>query len=241
MTPVYQLDDVRQTNSDSFVLEIESLTVELGESLCLVAPTGAGKTTLLRLLSCLEPPTSGRLAFCGAVIGSAEATLEELRRIAMVHQRPLLLSESVRSNVEYGLRVRAAPASSQRLDSILEALGLGPLADQDAQTLSGGQVQLVALARALVIEPEVLLLDEPTAHLDPASVALVEKVIQHQKDRTGMTIVWATHNLFQARRVASHAALLLSGKLVEVADAKTFFDSPVDPRTSDFVQGKMVY
>ena len=124
---------------------------------------------------------------------------------------------------------------------MLERLGLRRLVKQDARTLSGGQLQLLAIGRALVVEPEVLLLDEPTAHLDPANVALVEDVIQEQKQRLGMTVVWATHNLFQARRMASRVALLLSGRLIEVADRKTFFDSPSDERTTAFVQGKMVY
>ena len=90
-------------------------------------------------------------------------------------------------------------------------------------------------------EPDVLLLDEPTAHLDPANVRLVEELIDEQKARTGMTIVWATHNLFQARRVASRMALLLDGELIEVDDCKTFFERPVDRRVTDFVEGRMVY
>jgi tungstate transport system ATP-binding protein len=239
--PICDLDAVRKVNSDSFALEIDSLTVLPGETLCLIGPTGAGKSTLLRLLSGLELPSSGRIALQGRSVEGGNAPLEALRRVATVHQRPLLLSESVRYNVEYGLRVRGAQSARKRSDSILEALGLTQLAYQDARTLSGGQVQQVALARALVVEPEVLLLDEPTAHLDPANVALIETLIQAHKERIGMTVVWATHNLFQARRMASRVGLLLSGRLVEVAETKTFFDSPHDERTRDFVQGKMVY
>ncbi|NOX52856.1 MAG: phosphate ABC transporter ATP-binding protein, partial [Planctomycetes bacterium] len=101
--------------------------------------------------------------------------------------------------------------------------------------------QLVALARALVLEPDLLLLDEPTANLDPAHVALVEEAIAEDHQRRGTTVVWATHNLFQARRVAERVGLLLNGQLIEVASTQTFFDAPSDPRTADFVQGKMVY
>ncbi len=99
----------------------------------------------------------------------------------------------------------------------------------------------MALARALVVEPAVLLLDEPTAHLDPANVALVENLVCEQKQRVGTTIVWATHNLFQARRIASRVGLLLNGQLVEIAETTAFFDHPSDQRTADFVDGKMVY
>jgi tungstate transport system ATP-binding protein len=118
---------------------------------------------------------------------------------------------------------------------------LSKIASQSAQTLSGGQTQLVALARSLVIEPDVLLLDEPTAHLDPAHVALVEETIRQFQQERQTTIVWATHNLFQARRVADRTALLLNGQLVEVAPTEEFFKNPSDSRTAEFVQGRMVY
>jgi tungstate transport system ATP-binding protein len=115
------------------------------------------------------------------------------------------------------------------------------MASRPARTLSGGQQQLVALARALAVEPEALLLDEPTAHLDPAAVALVEGLIAEQARTRGMTTVWATHNLFQGRRVADRIGLLLGGRLVEVASAADFFDAPRDLRTAAFVRGEMIY
>ena len=129
----------------------------------------------------------------------------------MVHQRPYLLTGTVQFNIEYGLRIRRAPDRLQKVKGVLERLGMDGLADQSAQTLSGGQIQLVALARALVIEPDVLLLDEPTANLDPARVALVENVVREMRQKATMTIVWATHNLFQARRVAQRVGLLWNG------------------------------
>ncbi|MEI8020885.1 MAG: ATP-binding cassette domain-containing protein [Schlesneria sp.] len=239
--PVYDLVSVCKKQSDSFSLEIGKLVITTGETLSLVGPTGAGKSTLLRLLTGLELPSSGAITLLGRSYNGNEVDLESIRRIAMVHQRPLMLSESVRYNIEYGLQVRGVKSAQHRSDPMLERLGLTRLVKQDARTLSGGQVQLVAIGRALLVEPEVLLLDEPTAHLDPANVALVEDVIQEQKQRLGMTVVWATHNLFQARRTASRVALILSGRLIEVADRKTFFDCPSDERTRDFVHGKMVY
>lgn len=238
---VYALDAVRKSRSDTFTLEIEHFAVEHGEILCLLGPTGAGKSTLLGLLSGLESPSSGRLTLLGQPVENGGVPLEVLRRVAFVHQRPLLLAESVRYNVEYGLRVRGIRSARERSDPILDRLGLGPLVAQDARTLSGGQLQLVALGRALVIEPEILLLDEPTAHLDPANVAHVESVVQERQRQTGMTVVWATHNMFQARRMASRVGLLLGGKLIEVAATETFFERPSDERTARFVQGKMIY
>ena len=159
----------------------------------------------------------------------------------MVFQHPLLLTGSVRYNVEYGLRLRGQANSRHVAERMLERLGLLSLSSRSVRTLSGGQRQLVALARALIVEPKILLLDEPTANLDPASVALVESVIAGENQTRGMTVIWATHHLFQARRVAHRTGLILNGELVEMGPTKQFFESPIDPRTAAFVRGEMVY
>jgi tungstate transport system ATP-binding protein len=123
----------------------------------------------------------------------------------------------------------------------LTQLGLVHLAETPAQLLSGGEMQRVSLARALVCEPAVLLLDEPTANLDPANVQVIERAIvtAHQQRQT--TVILVTHNLFQARRLARRVGLLLDGQLIEVADTARFFDRPCDPRVAAFVRGEMVY
>lgn len=242
MSPAtYELRAVCQRVSDSFSLVIELLNIHTGETLCLVGPTGAGKSTLLQLLSGLVTPTSGNMSFQGRPFEPGRIPLADLRRIATAHQSPQLLSDTVRTNIEFGLRVRGVYSVRDRTDQVLEGLGLRSIAEQDSRTLSGGQRQLVAIGRALVIEPEVLLLDEPTSHLDPANVARVESLIHEQKRRTGMTVVWVTHNLFQARRMATRVGLVLSGQVVEVAATEEFFERPTDERTSAFIHGKMVY
>ncbi len=237
----YQLKSLIKRQNANFALHIHRLDVLQGDVLALLGPTGAGKSTLLRLLAGLEPATAGKICFDDAPLLAAEMTLATRRRITMVHQRPLLLGGSVRMNVEYGLRLRSGQNRTQKVDAALDRLGLTPIAAQAAHTLSGGQTQLVAMARALVLEPEVLLLDEPTAHLDPAHVALAEKAIRQICQTRQTTIVWATHNLFQARRVANRTCLLLNGLLVEVGPTEAFFTNPAEPRTADFVQGRMVY
>jgi tungstate transport system ATP-binding protein len=239
--PAYCLQQVSKRHSESFVLRVDQLDIAAGEVFCLPGPTGAGKSTLLRLLSGIEPPTSGSVIFDGRPLEGPMTPLSALRRIVMVHQQPLLLTGTVRFNVEYGLRLRGLRASSCKVEEVLEHLGLAKLAGQSARTLSGGQVQLVALARALVLEPDVLLLDEPTGHLDPARVALMEETILEAQGRRKMTVVWATHNLFQARRVGNKVGLLLNGSLIEVAPTRQFFENPTDERTAQFVQGKIVY
>jgi tungstate transport system ATP-binding protein len=238
---LYRLRDLRKSHGSSFTLHVHQLDVRRGEVLGLLGPTGAGKSTLLRLLAGLDNPTGGDIRFDDSPFVSTDLPLPTRRRMTLVHQRPVLLTANVRLNVEYGLRLRRSRDRARKVEEVLDRLGLTRFASQSAQTLSGGQVQLVALARALVIEPDVLLLDEPTAHLDPAHVARAEETIRQIRQERRMTVVWATHNLFQARRVAVRTALLLNGQLVEVGPTEEFFTNPSDPRTADFVQGRMVY
>jgi tungstate transport system ATP-binding protein len=152
-----------------------------------------------------------------------------------------MMAGSVLSNVEYGLKLRNDPDGADKAMSMLGRVHLAHLADRPATALSGGEVQLVAVARALAFGPEVLLLDEPTNNLDPARVELVEELVIADHKERGTTVVWATHNHFQARRVGDRVTLLLDGKAIEMAPTTEFFDTPRDPRTVAFVQGKMVY
>jgi len=236
---MYQLTNLRHTYGTRTVLDLPTLAVREGEILALVGPSGAGKSTLLRLLNFLETPTSGIIHFAGQTINGA-APLALRRQVTTVFQRPVLRRASVRANVDYGLRLRGRHDDG-RVDAMLEEVGLAALAKQSAQTLSGGEMQRVALARALVIEPRVLLLDEPTANLDPYNVGLIEEIIRGQNVRHGTTSVIVTHNVFQAKRLAHRVGLMLNGSLIELADTATFFSAPSDPRTAAFVRGEMVY
>ena len=239
MTDLYHLIAVKQTYAGRTVLDIDSLAVARGEILSIVGPSGAGKSTLLRLLNFLEPPASGTLTFDSQSI-PADPPLDRLRRVTTVFQRPILLSRSVRENVAYGLRLRGlTPDGAVR--SVLDRVGLAGLESAAALTLSGGEQQRVALARALVINPDVLLLDEPTANLDPYNVGLIESIVKEQNAAFGTTVVLVTHNVFQARRLSQRVGLLLNGSLIELAAVSDFFDRPRDPRTAAFVRGEMAY
>lgn len=237
----YLLRGLVRIVSPAFELRIANLTVPRGRVFALLGPTGSGKSTLLRMLAGLEPPTAGELHWRESACyrdGQAAA----LRHAAtLVFQRPLPIRGSVRTNIEYGVRIRGVHERGQRVAAILARLHLETLAGQSAATLSGGQLQLVAIARALVLQPDVLLLDEPTSHLDPAHVALVEEAVLTDQRERGTTVIWATHNLFQARRVADEVGLMLDGQLIEQQPTDAFFSDPQDSRTRDFVQGKMVY
>lgn len=220
----------------------EPLVIPRGEIFAFVGPSGAGKSTLLRLLALVESPTRGALEFLGTSLDNQRRPpLTLRRRVVLVFQRPLLLSASVRANVAYGLRIRGERDIKTKVDRALEQVGLSALQKASARTLSGGEAQRVALARALVVEPEVLLLDEPTANLDPYNVALIEQIVRTIHRERGMSIVMVTHNIFQARRLAQRVGLLLNGKLIEVGLSEVFFERPRDPRTRAFVRGEMIY
>ncbi|MCB9456444.1 MAG: phosphate ABC transporter ATP-binding protein [Anaerolineaceae bacterium] len=241
--PFYDLHHVQQSYNGRIVLRIPELRVEPGEILGVVGPSGAGKSTLLRLLAFLEQPARGTimLHLDDHALTAETATTDQRRQMAMVFQRPALLRRSVRANVAYGLRVRGGRDHREQIEAALRQVKLDHLAAADAHTLSGGEAQRVALARALVLQPRVLLLDEPTANLDPYNVRLIESLIQQHLAAGNTTIILVTHNIFQAQRLATRVALLLDGELVETAPAPAFFQSPTDARTAAFVSGELVY
>ncbi len=239
MNALYSLRHVRQRYGPRTVLDLDSLDIQRGEVLAIVGPSGAGKSTLLRLLNFLEPPSAGSLTFDGAAIGS-EPRLGVLRRVTTVFQRPVLLDRTVRDNVAFGLTLRGRSADGQ-VAAALEQVGLTALAHTQARKLSGGEMQRAALARALVIQPDVLLLDEPTANLDPYNVGLIEHIVVTENRERGTTIVLVTHNVFQAKRLAHRVGLLWDGKLVELATTREFFEAPSAPQVAAFLRGELVY
>lgn len=238
--PLYQLTNLVKQYGARTILALDALDILEGEILALVGPSGAGKSTLLRLLNFLETPTSGTLRYRGTRISGGEAPLAVRREITTVFQRPVLLNNTVRENVAFGLRLRGVHANGV-VGEMLARVGLTDLARATARKLSGGEMQRVALARALAIEPRVLLLDEPTANLDPYNIGLIEEIVRAQNRDHHTTVVLVTHNIFQAKRLANRVGLLLNGKLVELAGTSAFFETPQDSRTTAFVRGEMVY
>jgi tungstate transport system ATP-binding protein len=240
MSWTFRLESVRQRYAGRTVLDIDALEVRRGEILALVGPSGSGKSTLLRLLNFLERPTEGTIRYEGLPTDGERTPLELRRQVTTVFQQTSLQKASVRANVAYGLRLRGQPVDGQ-VQGLLETVGLGELAGAQARLLSGGEKQRVALARALIFRPRVLLLDEPTANLDPYNVGLIEQIVRVENRDHGITVVLVTHNVFQAHRLAHRTGLILNGRLVELADTARFFSSPADPRTAAFVSGEMVY
>lgn len=239
---VYRLRELRKVYENRCVLQVDSLDIYRGEVFAIVGPSGAGKSTLLRLLNFLEPPSNGSIYYREREFSpSRDMPISLRRQVTTVFQTPLLLNRSVWANVQFGLKLRGLQNSHHQTAAVLKKVGLEKLSEQRARTLSGGEAQRVALARAMVLQPEVLLLDEPTANLDPYNVGLIEETVKGLNREQGTTVVMVTHNVFQARRLAQRVAFLLNGEVIEVADADEFFQDPKDPRTSAFVRGDMVY
>lgn len=239
---IYQITNLKKNYQDRCVLDIPELNVIKGEFLALVGPSGAGKSTLLRLLNFLEFPTEGQIEFEGQTFqNGTEMPIVQRRQVTTVFQRPLLLNRSVRDNISFGLHLHHREAGQRITDPFLARVGLERLADQSARTLSGGEAQRVALGRAIALRPDVLLLDEPTANLDPANVSLVEQIITQLNRNEGTTIIMVTHHIFQARRLSHRTGFLLDGKIIEINNTPALFASAQDPRTSAFIQGEMIY
>jgi len=240
MTPAYELTGIRHYYGERCVVNVPDLEINTGEILGIVGPSGAGKSTLLRLLNFLEVPTEGQIRYHGNLTTS-DVSLETRREITTVFQRPMLLRRSVAANVRIGQRIRGTAPKDNSVDGWLDRLGLGELADAPVRTLSAGEAQRVALARALVVSPSVLLLDEPTGNLDPYNVGLIEEIVRADCAERGTTIVVVTHDLFQSRRIADRTALMINGRMLEIAETMRFFSDPQHPKTAAFLRGDLVY
>ena len=210
----------------------------------MIGPSGAGKSTLLRIINLLTLPDSGSILFHGLPVPyNGRGRLSLQRKMTMVFQKTLLFRESVWNNVAYGLKARGYSRNEieLRVDSLLDQVGMTDLASRRADSLSGGEAQRVAVARAVAFEPELLLLDEATANLDPGNIELIEDMIIKMNRTKAITVVMVSHNIFQARRIAEQVIFLNQGRIVETGDTKQIFSAPRNEKTRAFVEGKMVY
>ncbi len=218
--PLLEIRSLSKSIGPAEILRDINLSFERGEILGLIGPTGSGKTTLLRLVNLLDEPSSGSILFDGSLI-SGRPEREKLavrRKMAMVFQKPVMFKASVAENVSFGLKMRGrddAEGMRERVKEALAAVGLSGYESRDANTLSGGETQRIALARAIILQPELLLLDEPTANLDPRSAASIDSLLQSLAgSRTA--VILATHNMQQCRKLADRVAVLQAGRLVAV-------------------------
>ncbi|MCA3645135.1 MAG: ATP-binding cassette domain-containing protein [Methylobacterium sp.] len=209
-----------------------SFELPRGGITAIIGPNGAGKSLLLRLCHGLIAPASGRVNW-----PVEEGMLAGRKRHAMVFQRPVMLRRSARANLQHAASVARA---GRRVEDALEHFGLASLAERPARLLSGGEQQRLALARAWLLEPEVLFLDEPTSQLDPGATRQIEASLERLAAE-GVTLLMTTHDLGQARRLARRVLFLHHGALVEDAEASAFFAAPRSEKARSFLAGDLLW
>lgn len=211
------LKDITKSYNCKTVLDSINLQIHEGEILALLGPNGSGKTTILKILAFLENPTNGDIFFQGEKVNFRKIEKFQLQS-TIVFQKPIVFSTSVYDNVAYGLKIRKVSKETRdrEVKKALELVKLKGFEKRDARKLSGGEQQRVALARALVLKTKLLLLDEPTANLDPKNAAIIEEVIDTVNRENKTTLVMATHNMFQAKKLPHRIALMNEGKITEV-------------------------
>jgi tungstate transport system ATP-binding protein len=240
--PIFRVINVSKRFNGKEALRDVSFEVEKGEIFAIIGPSGAGKSTLLRLLNLLDIPTKGRIFFDGTNVDTAISQLELRRRMAMVFQEIAFFGGSVYDNIAYGLRIRKEDKESidEKVEYALDLVGLSDYKERDAKTLSGGEAQRIAFARATVLEPDVLLLDEPTANLDPINESIIEDIIL-RINKLGITVVIATHKQAEAISLADHVAVLNEGKIEQIGTPSEVFYRPATRFVANFTGAKNIF
>jgi tungstate transport system ATP-binding protein len=232
-----KIRDVYKQFGEKEVLKGVSAHIERGEVFNIIGPSGQGKSTLLRLINLLDKPTSGSILFEGVDIFRSPDQQAIRRKMAMVFQKPVVFNTTVYENIAYGLHFRRADHANihDQVVHALEVIDMVGFEDRKAKTLSGGEMQRVALARAMVTGPELLLLDEPTANLDPLATQKIEDLVKHYNRESHTTVIMSTHDMQQGQRLASRIAVMMEGKFAQIGTPRDVFSSPSDRDVANFV------
>lgn len=219
------------------VLDIENLTIDDGSLLGIIGPNGAGKSTLIKTIAGLIKASSGSIYYDNNKFSS-----KVQKHMTLVFQKPYLLRSTVFNNIAYPLKIRNIERKQieKRVEEVMEFIGIESLKNQKAWTLSGGEAQKVALARAIVIKPSLLLLDEPTANIDPNSVLVMEEAIKKFHKENNSTIIIITHNLGQSKRLCKEVAFMNKGKIIEIEKTDEIFNNPKHSTTKKFIEGEII-
>ena len=213
---LYSLENIKKKYGEKTILNIDHLVLEEGRAYALTGPNGAGKTTLLHVLAFLLEPTSGVMTYKGVSVHWGKKIVQRLRReVVLVDQYPILFTAPVWKNIDFGLKIRRVPEIERKkiIWNVLELVGMEKFYEADARKLSGGETKRVALARALAIEPQVLLCDEPTANVDKENLDIILQILKKYNQERQATLVFATHLHDQGERLADEAIALKNGTL----------------------------
>lgn len=236
-TPVAELTGIKVERAGRVILDVPRLEINPGTTVTVMGPNGAGKSTLLRVVALLERPTHGEVLHHGERTGNSKQDLIRRRKLAVVMQQPFLKNTSTWDNVATGLRFRGVPGGEikSRVDEWMERLGISHLAKRNARGLSGGEAQRASIARGLVLEPDLLLLDEPFAALDePTRLALYDDLWAILSEVQTATL-FVTHNRTEAQTLSDLLVVLMGGKLHQVGSSYDVFYRPVNEEVAKFV------
>ncbi|MEN3003250.1 ABC transporter ATP-binding protein [Dehalobacterium formicoaceticum] len=232
-----QIRNLSKVYGDRKVLDIDTLNIAQGTIVGIIGPNGAGKSTLIKIMAGLESPTQGDIFFDG--LPPNKVTTMDM---TLVFQKPYLLSTRVFHDVAYPLRLRKMKKEiiQTKVQTILEEMDLWFLRNQKTGTLSGGEIQKVSLARALVFQPKLLFLDEPTANIDPTSIFVMEKMIKKINKENKTTVIIITHNIVQAKRLCQDIVFMDQGRIVEKGSRDTIINNPQETATKNFIKGELI-
>lgn len=239
MDNAYQLNNVRFHYADRQVLDIESLHIKSGTVTALVGPNGSGKTTLLKLLSLVEQPSHGQITLFNKLIENVNL-VSSRKRVGLVQQNPYLLRGSVRKNVELGLRLQGCDKHQRitRADAAMQRLAIDKLADRNVRQVSGGEAQRIAIARTLVLQPEVLLLDEPFTHLDKGFHKEIESMVDGLAHNEQRTIIFSSHDRLRSQLIADEVFSVVEGRVIK-SSLVNLYRGNVDTASALFDTGKL--
>ena len=215
---LYELNNLKRIYGKRTVLDLPHISIEAGRIVGLLGPNGAGKTTLLEIFAFLSEPTSGEVWFRGKKVDHENNRLRDLRRrVVIVQQHPIMFTVTVEKNLEFPLNIRKVPKQRRErvIDELLDLVGMGEFKHARAHNLSGGETQRIAIARALACSPEVILFDEPTASVDVENQIAIERIVREINQDKGISVIFTTHDMNQAGRLADEIVFLFEGRLAQ--------------------------
>lgn len=233
---MYRMKDIEYKVKDRTLISLQALELEESEVLGVMGPNGAGKSTLLKLMALLEEPTMGTIHYREKQIYPGTISLDLRRQMATVFQHAFLLDTTVYNNIAVGLKIRKVPKAERRrrIDYWLERFRISHLEKRHAHTLSGGEAQRVSLARALVLEPDILFLDEPFSALDfPTKLELL-KDLKQVISQTKVTTVFVSHDLMEIKYLADRLLILMNGEIAQLGSTRDVISYP-NERTAEFL------